>query len=185
MLRTAKRANLARFSSGCTRSVPLTMMCACVAARCDQARDLSTVSQNALKLWMTVDARVDVDGARVAQWNDISHGENHAKQNNAGKPMLSCFLFSLRQYVRREYGLIMCVLADKSPAFESTPDAGDMIVFGNNNAYLSTQPVQLFETADQGLTAFIMFKVRTPIVSSGGGGDSRWLQHLRQHQRGC
>lgn len=35
-----------------------------------------------------------------------------------------------------------------------------MIVFGNNNAYLSTQPVQLFETADQGLTAFIMFKVR-------------------------
>ena len=35
-----------------------------------------------------------------------------------------------------------------------------MIVFGNNNAYLSTQPVQLFETAEQGLTAFIMFKVR-------------------------
>lgn len=70
------------------------MLYACVAARCDQARDLSTVSQNALKLWMTVDARVDVDGARVAQWNDISHGENHAKQNNAGKPMLSCFFFS-------------------------------------------------------------------------------------------
>ena len=33
-------------------------------------------------------ARVDVDGGRVAQWNDISHGENHAKQNSAGKPVL-------------------------------------------------------------------------------------------------
>lgn len=52
----------------------------------NKARDLSTVSQSALKLWVTVDARVDVDGGRVAQWNDISHGENHAKQNSAGKP---------------------------------------------------------------------------------------------------
>lgn len=55
----------------------------CVAV--NKARDLSTVSQSALKLWATVDARVDVDGGRVAQWNDISHGENHAKQNSAGK----------------------------------------------------------------------------------------------------
>jgi hypothetical protein len=60
----------------------------------NKARDLSTVSQSALKLWMTVDARVDVDGGRVAQWNDISHGENHAKQNSAGKPQPPSALFA-------------------------------------------------------------------------------------------
>ena len=67
----------------------------------NKARDLSTVSQSGLKLWVTVDSRVDVDGGRVAQWNDISHEENHVKQNSAGArrrlfPSASSRLFSSR-----------------------------------------------------------------------------------------
>ena len=66
-------------------ALQLAQLCAAV----NKARDLSTVSQSGLKLWVTVDARVDVDGGRVAQWNDISHGENHPKQNAADKsPMM-------------------------------------------------------------------------------------------------
>jgi hypothetical protein len=64
-------------------------------AAVNKARDLSTVSQSALKLWVTVDARVDVDGGRVAQWNDISHGENHVKQNSAGATADIGFSFRL------------------------------------------------------------------------------------------
>jgi hypothetical protein len=79
---------------------------------------------------VTVDARVDYDNGRVVQWNDISHSENHLKQNHA----------------------------DKSPQFEMSDTEGETIVFGKNNAYVSSQPVQLFEKADSGLTAFITFK---------------------------
>ena len=78
-----------------------------------------------LKLWVTVDARVDYDNGRVVQWNDISHGENHLKQNHA----------------------------DKSPKFENSDTEGETIVFGKNTAYVSSQPVQLFEKADSGLNS--------------------------------
>ena len=91
-------------------ALQLAQLCAAV----NKARDLSTVSQSGLKLWVTVDARVDVDGGRVAQWNDISHGENHAKQN----------------------------AADKSPMMEVSDSAGEEIAFGRNS-YLSSQPVQV------------------------------------------
>ena len=83
-----------------------------------------------LKLWVTVDARVDYDNGRVVQWNDISHGENHLKQNHA----------------------------DKSPSFELSDTDGETVVFGKNNAYVTSQPVQLFEKPDSGVTAFVMFK---------------------------
>ena len=117
----------------------------------NDARDLSSMKQTDLKLWVTVDARVDFDNGRVVQWNDISHSENHVKQNNA----------------------------DKSPGFETTPDGGDQITFGNNNAYLSSQPVQLFDTPSSGLTAMVMFKHFKPeegkassmvLLNYGAGG---------------
>ena len=98
-----------RWASGAL-ALQLAQLCAAV----NKARDLSTVSQSGLKLWVTVDARVDVDGGRVAQWNDISHGENHAKQN----------------------------AADKSPMMEVSDSAGEEIAFGRNS-YLSSQPVQV------------------------------------------
>ena len=59
-----------------------------------------------------------VDGGRVAQCNDISHGENHPKQN----------------------------AADKSPMMEVSDSAGEEIAFGRNS-YLSSQPVQVRATA--------------------------------------
>ena len=83
----------------------------------------------------------------------------------------------LRHFVSPLLTLRVRLLAGKSPAFESTPDAGDMLVFGANNAYLSTQPVQLFETPEQGLTAFIMFKVRPKRQ------PSRLRAHYAHHQR--
>lgn len=82
---------------------PVLVVCAAalawapLGAAVNKARDLSTVSQSKLALWVTVDARVDVDGGRVAQWNDISHQENHIKQNSAGAQQTSAFPISTLQ----------------------------------------------------------------------------------------
>ena len=90
----------------------------------NKARDLSSVSQSALKLWVTVDARVDVDGGRVAQWNDISHGENHAKQNSAGKPH-SCPGPQLTDHHPREICLTPRVLTCRQePCVREHPGCG-------------------------------------------------------------